>query len=248
MEPIVHFIGIGAQKAGSSWITQCLDEHPDICTPYVPGASARSSKYENKHKKETHFFDRDIEKGTDLYSSYFAHCKNDAVRGEWTPKYISDPSVPPRIKKVVPNVKILACLRNPIDRAFSHYRYKIQKKGIQKSFKDVYDNHEDMLERGLYATHLKQFRELFPEENIWIGWYDEATQDSESFIQSLYDFLEVDASFRPPSLRTMVNEGSHRELQILDVERKELIDFYSSDIKNLEVLTGKDLRHWIYEN
>ena len=97
------FIGIGASKAASSWIFSCLKEHPEICV---------------SSKKEINFFNKpyNYNKGIEHYKSFFKHCPKKSIKGEFTPNYINSTQVPQLIHKHFPNVKIIACLRNPIDK------------------------------------------------------------------------------------------------------------------------------------
>lgn len=110
------FIGIGVMKAATTWIFQCLVEHPDIC-----GSS----------KKEIHFFDRpeNYKKGLEYYKAFFNNCSHDKVKGEYTPRYIFSKDAPELIYKNFLDVKIIACLRNPVDRAASHYKFSVCQNG-----------------------------------------------------------------------------------------------------------------------
>src|SRR6056297_562433 len=104
----IDFIGIGAQKAGTSSIFHFLKEHPEICT---------------SSKKEIHFFDKEYNylKGIKFYRKFFNNCSSKNIKGEFTPRYIYHPKVAQRIKKYFPDVKLIVSLRNPIERAISHY-------------------------------------------------------------------------------------------------------------------------------
>ncbi|MFX0073102.1 MAG: sulfotransferase domain-containing protein, partial [Candidatus Hermodarchaeota archaeon] len=107
------FIGIGAMKAASEWILSCLDEHPEICvTSY----------------KEINFFNKpyNYEKGLKYYYKFFSHCPKDKIKGEFTPSYMLSPMSADLIYKTFPQVKLIVCLRNPAERAYSDYRYNIQ--------------------------------------------------------------------------------------------------------------------------
>src|SRR3989344_5640213 len=100
----VDFIGVGAPKCGTTWIAECLAEHPDVCFSW---------------NKEPHFFnrDREYEKSLDYYRTYFKNCENKKLRGEYTVNYLYFDSAADRIKKHFPGTKIIIALRNPIERA-----------------------------------------------------------------------------------------------------------------------------------
>jgi hypothetical protein len=110
------FIGIGAMKAATYWIYHCLDAHPEICM---------------SSRKELHFFEKpaNYRMGIGWYTSHFSHCSEGKVLGEITPAYLSSPDAPVLIHRHYPRVKIFACLRNPVERAYSHYRFEVVRKG-----------------------------------------------------------------------------------------------------------------------
>ena len=101
-----NFLIIGAVRCATGWISQCLREHPDIFMA----------------SDETHFFDENYEKGLDWWEQiYFDTWKSEKAVGEKTANYIFEPSVPARIASFSSDVKLICCLRDPIDRMYSHY-------------------------------------------------------------------------------------------------------------------------------
>lgn len=198
------FIGIGDQKAATSWIFQCLAEHPDIC-----GSSS----------KEVHFFDKDYNyrQGLDHYRSFFEHCRPGNIKGEFTPRYIFLPEVPERIYENYPNIKLIACLRNPVERTFSQYRYEVQQKGrlsIFGSFREALDKDQNLKERGFYHKLLTRYFDLFPRENILILVYEELKEAPLDNIQRIYSFLGVDANYEPDSLYQKKNVTGSRKVEL----------------------------------
>jgi len=130
----VDFIGIGAARRGTTWIYECLKEHPQICVSKI---------------KEVRFFSdqRTYRKGMKYYQSFFNHCSGNKIKGEISPAYLwgkNGENVASLIKKHFPGVKIFAVLRDPAERAYSHYHY------------DMY------IEQGLYYTKLKNILIYFP--------------------------------------------------------------------------------------
>ena len=115
---MVDFIGIGAQRSGTSWVYACLYEHPEICIPI----------------KEIHFFSRPrYENGTLWYEEHFATCGVGKRCGEFSTSYLYSDVTAERIHKHYPEVKILAILRNPITRALSQYGNAIKGGEIPES-------------------------------------------------------------------------------------------------------------------
>jgi len=184
----VDFIGIGAQKSGTTWIAQCLKEHPQICTPL---------------KKELHFFDKpyNYRKGIDFYASFFDHYSEGELKGEFSPGYLYYEHSAFRINEYFPNVKLIACLRNPIERAYSHYRSASGRgrMSVYKSFEDAVQKNPILTDKSFYYLQLKRFYDLFPEENILVLIYDDLKKDPIKFMKTVYSFLDVDDNFIAPS-------------------------------------------------
>ena len=110
-----YFLGIGAQKSATSWISKCLNEHPDICVAL---------------SKETHFFsdDKRFSQGIEHYKLYFTNCCNKNIhKGEYSTTYLFSKFAPQRICNMYPDVKLIVSLRNPVDRAISHIKHLISK-------------------------------------------------------------------------------------------------------------------------
>ncbi len=115
---MVDFIGVGAQKSGTSWAYACLYEHPEICAPV----------------KEIHFFSRPrYEEGKEWYEGHFKKCEEGLLRGEFSTSYLYSEESPERIHACYPNAKLIAILRNPIDRAYSQYRNTIKAGDISEA-------------------------------------------------------------------------------------------------------------------
>jgi hypothetical protein len=107
------------------------------------------------------------------------------------------------IHKHLPNVKLIACLRNPAERAYSDYRYNIQEGGrfrIYENFEDTIKNDEDFRERGYYYKQLKPYFDLFPRENILVVFFEDLKKNPKEFIQKIYKFLGLKDQDFVPSL------------------------------------------------
>ena len=113
-----NFLIIGGQKCASSWFDNCLRQHKQIFLPNF------------KHKKEINFFDKYYDNGYEWYENLFVCGKNYLAVGETSSHYLSNRNVAQRIFKYIPDTKIIVLLRNPIDRAFSHYKMVLLRKGL----------------------------------------------------------------------------------------------------------------------
>ena len=125
------YLVIGAQKAGTTSLYRYMISHPMI----RPASD-----------KQVHYFDFNYDKPFDWYRSQFpAGSGNGLVTGEATPYYIFHPDAARRVRLVLPDVKIVALLRNPIDRACSHYMHEIKNGTESLSFEDAVEAEEGRL-------------------------------------------------------------------------------------------------------
>jgi Sulfotransferase domain len=180
------FLLIGAQRAGTTSLFYYLRRHPHVARPGT---------------KEVHFFDDRFWLGVDWYRSFFATSAErrlarlrggDLVAAEATPYYLFHPAVPERVAATIPSVRLVVLLRDPVDRAYSHYR-KMRRMGLERlSFEDALEKEENRLEgeeerlladpryrsrhhrrhayvaRGLYADQLERWLAHFPREQLLV--------------------------------------------------------------------------------
>lgn len=188
-------MGLGGERCGTSWIYGCLDEHPRLCMPF----------------KTVNFFHRDDNygRGLDWYEGHFRQCGDDKLAGEITTAYLYSTAAPQRIHEYHPGVKLFVSLRNPVDRAFSHYQNEVRAGIIDRSvsFGEALEQRPICVENGLYTEALRRYLSLFPQDQLLILIYEDCLEDPEGFIGSIYEFLGVDSSFRPSTLHSRVNEG-----------------------------------------
>lgn len=190
-----NFLIIGAMRCATGWIRQCLLEHPDIFIP----------------RYETHFFDIHYHNGLRWWEQrYFSGYGGEKAVGEKTATYLHVPEVPRRIANSLPGVKLICCLRDPTDRAYSHYLMMARNdKGIRATpFLQATTPDSDFVRRGLYFRQIKWFLELFPRESLLIKIYEDKEQDPTGFIQGIFEFLGVDSNFVPPSVQVQTKPGA----------------------------------------
>jgi hypothetical protein len=192
MKNNIDFIGIGAQRTGTSWVYACLYEHPEICAPI----------------KEIHFFSRPrYENGLSWYEDHFKKCDDTKKSGEFSTSYLYSEEAAGRIAEAYPQTKIIAILRNPIDRAVSQYGNAIKGGEIPETmpFAEYYKTERSVLEQGLYAKQLARYYAHFAASHILILIHEDARKDPQAFIQKIYAFLGVDAHFVPSMLNETIN-------------------------------------------
>lgn len=189
----VDFIGVAALRSATTWISQCLAEHPQICFSST---------------KETLFFNRlyNFEKGLKFYRKFFKDCDNDKVKGEYTPSYYLDEEAAKRIKEYFPDVKIFLCLRNPSERAIDHYVYDKRKGMVETPFSEIIGKTDTRyIKDSFYYSYLNKFLKHFNPENVLILIYEDIQKDPREFIKNIYRFLNVDNSFVPSVVSDKLN-------------------------------------------
>ncbi len=194
----IDFIGVGASRSGSSWLSSCLAEHPEICF---------------STEKETHFFDdiHSYQKGFNYYESFFKCRDGNQIKGEFTPGYFTDHQVAKKIRDYNPNVKIIAILRNPVERAYSEYLYNIARElEIERTFASALQGKlsKRYLDRGFYSAHLKQFYEAFPAEQILILDYADVSLRPSELLKEVYNFLDVNNEFLSSKTKSVINTSN----------------------------------------
>lgn len=189
---MINFIGLGAQKSGTSWVYACLYEHPEICSPI----------------KEIHFFSRErFNEGKDWYESHFKKCRAGLMRGEFSTSYLYSEETPERIRALYPEAKLIVILRNPIDRAYSQYTNAIKAGEIQGSVtaEEYFKSEPSSLLQGKYTAQLERYYTHFPNDQILVLIYEDSKRDPVAFIKRIYEFIGVDTTFVPSMLMKEVN-------------------------------------------
>lgn len=192
--PRIDFIGVGAQRSGTSWLFNCLTQHPAISGP-VAGAG-----------KEVNFFNHHYTRGYHWYHSLFDF--GALTVGEFSVLYAPEPSVPERIRRYRADVLLLACVRDPVERAYSHHLHEIRRGRVPPElyeFDAAADGNPTYVDQGRYFTHLSRFYDLFPRDQIRVVVLDDVRDDPGAVMSDTYRFLGVDAGFRPSLATKVVN-------------------------------------------
>lgn len=210
----IDFLLIGAQKSGTTSLWKHIAAHPQI---FVPAT------------KEVEFFSdpQRFERGLDWYwNTYFSAAPDAACKGEATTQYMMFPEVSRRIHDAFPEVKLLALLRNPIDRAYSHYRMTVMRGYENRSFDECVDAlqsrsddedgeldiHRDYLRFGEYGRILERYLEHFDTGQFNLVFTEALDADPVQLARTVYEFLGVDPDFRPDNLSKRFNVSGRRSM------------------------------------
>jgi hypothetical protein len=209
MTRLPDFLLIGAAKSGTSALFRYLKQHPQI---YFSS------------KKEPHYFSFDEKsKHTagpgdtiplavtdfDAYCALFENAPSGSMAGEASTSYLYREETPERIRNVLPLVKMVAILRNPIERAFSAYMHLVRdSRETEQSFRQALKREGERIvlnwdpiwhytRVGLYAQQLARYLRLFSEDQILIFLHEDMVKDQSGVLRKIFGFLGVDANFQP---------------------------------------------------
>ena len=190
--PKASFLGLGTQKAGTSWIHACLYEHPEV---YLPP------------DKEIHYFSRRFDKGEKWYGKKFLKKREDQIAGELSPTYLPSLDAPERIQQYNSDIKLIICVRHPVDRAFSAFKYAQQMREVSHTmtFEEAIRNDPAYVDYGMYGKHIERYGRYFCQDQIKIVLFDDLIYDAKAFMKEIYKFLGIDSSFESQFLNRKVN-------------------------------------------
>lgn len=188
-----RFFCIGAQKAGTTTLHHILARHARISLPEI---------------KETKFFIDDAlyQQGFDYYrKTFFNADATGKIEGEIDPDCLFFPSAAQRIYHYAPDSKLIVLLRDPIDRAYSHYLMSVRRGFEKLSFEDamaaeakrmqgdwIDQIHFSYIRRGFYSTQIRSFTDYFPRRNFLFLLFDELATDQQACIDKVCNFLQID--------------------------------------------------------
>ena len=176
-----NFLICGASKSGSEWLQRCLAEHPEVFISF----------------KAANFFDLFHDKGQKWYESCFSEWSGEKAVGEKSTTYIISPKVPERIHKCIPSVKLLFVLREPVERAYSHYKMQLRASDVSGRIEQVLMPGQALVEEGRYFLQISRFLEYFNPSQIKVLLYDDLQYDKKLFLNEIFSFLQISTDFEP---------------------------------------------------
>jgi hypothetical protein len=243
------YVIIGAQRCGTTSLHNYLMQHPNVVSSY---------------KKEIKFFDSNYGRGERWYRSHFPYeeeMTDDAlITGEGSPYYVYHPKAAQRMSAMLPNIKLIALLRNPVDRAYSHYQLSFRRGRETLSFEDALAQEEKRLDgvleniladdnypmfnhkhftyrlRGIYADQLPAWFEHFSREQILIIKSEDFYADPAGTFQKVVSFLELPTWDLP--VYKNYNAGQYSTMQ--PETRAQLVEYFKPHNQRLYELLGTD--------
>ena len=201
--PLPNFIIFGTRKAGTTSLYHYLSQHPEIYMSTLKGS--RFFLYDPAEpKKGKNIPVKTLEAFSELFDG--AIKKKAKAVGEASPTYINSSMAADRIRATLPNVKLIASLRHPVDRTYSHYQMEMRYRRGDDRVPLSANNIPQWADVGLYSKHLKHYFEIFDPSQIKIIILEEWQTDPLAMLRDVYRFLEVDENFIP-DLKTKYNAG-----------------------------------------
>lgn len=240
------FLVIGAQKAGTTALYAYLRWHPQITGPFW---------------KEVSFFDRHWAKGEFWYRGQFPLRREGRLVGEASPSYVFHPLAPERVRSLVPAVKLIALLREPAARAYSHYQHEVALGREPLSFEDALAAEDERLRgevdrlrsdprafsrawwdhtyvsRGLYAEQLERWLALFPRAQLLVVTTEQLGARPAETYANVLQFLGT----RPHELEDYPRVFDREYPPMREETRKALVARFAEPNRRLEELLGRPL-------
>jgi len=251
------FVIIGGQKCGTTSLYNYLIEHPNV----LPARN-----------KETRFFQtRRYGRGELWYRASFPtkarkrraerEGGQKLITGESTPEYLFFPQVPGRVRKTVPHVRLIVLLRNPVDRAYSHYQHKVRNGRETLSFEEAIEREEERLageveqvladpryyshnldhysylRRGIYVDQLRAWRRFFPKGHLLILRSEDLYEDAPAVVGRTLTFLGLPALDTERYARH--NVGGYKE-EMDPAVRGRLVEYFSPHNRKLYEYLDRD--------
>ena len=245
-----RFLIIGAARAGTTSLYSYLVRHPAVGAPT---------------HKELHFFDMNYEQGVGWYRRHFPAVapgnRRGTVTGEASPYYLFHPAVPSRVRETLPEARLIALVRNPIDRAYSQHQLahrhgrdelpfeeaiaaeqsrldgELERIREEPGYQSVSHRHHSYLARGLYAEQLERWLSEFPREQLLVIRSEDFFSDPPAVYSDVLRFLELPAH----------ELGEYRAYNqkpydgLAPATRQELRSYFAEPNRRLEALLSREL-------
>ncbi len=229
------FLGIGAQKSGTTWLYANLRCHPEL---YLPD------------NKEVHYLDRHYYRGLRWYAAHFRNAGG-RLAGEITPAYAA--ISPERIRfvhAVMPNLRLLFLLRNPVDRAWSQAVSTLLRRPSRKladlSEREIIAHLQSdvSLKRGSYINCLDNWLAVYPADRLFVGYFEDVAERPLALLSAVLAHLGVSRNpdWERFPYRQMVNKGLRTPMP--RAIRTFLQEMYRAEIEALYQRFGEPVREW----
>lgn len=257
-----NFFIIGAAKAGTTSLYRYLEQHPQIYMSPIkePNFFALEGQpLDFRGPDDRLYIEQFSVTERERYEALFEASGPEPVRGEASALYLYSPQAPARIYRDVPDAKIVAVLRHPVDRAYSAFLHLLRDaREPLPSFEAALGAEEARVRggwehlwhlrgMGFYGEQLGRYYRCFGRERIRVYLYEELQREPEGVIADILSFLGVDPGFKPDRSVRHNEPGMPSEARpsVPPEVRRRLLAGYRNDIAYLQGLIQKDLGGWL---
>ena len=210
-----NFLIVGAAKSGTTSLYYYLQQHPSIylspvketnffATNFVDGKPTLTNlDFNLEQAQKISFLTRDWESYLQLFAESSIAAK---AIGEVSPLYLNSSVAAQKIKSFLPDVRLIAILRNPVDRAYSGYQMQLRQTDESRNFSTSINQDEIYIRGGFYYSKLKRYFDVFDRHQIKILLYEDFKVNPLQAMQDIFEFLRVDTTF-VPELSQKFNQG-----------------------------------------
>lgn len=249
------FVLVSVERGGSTSLYRYITAHPCVGEAF---------------RKEVHYFDMNAERGLDWYRAHFPTRAwaawtrlrhGAAMTGEASPYYLYHPHVPARLARVLPDARLIALVRNPVERAYSHYHLNVRQGKEELSFEEAIDREDERLKgewdrlvadehawsdrhyqfaylgRGHYAERIAAWREHFPAEQLLVLRSEDLYADPEATVGRAFEHIGLPA-WRASGYK-VYNQKPYPGLD--PATRRRLVEHFEPHNQRLEDLLGREL-------
>ena len=246
------FLVVGGQRCGTTWLYHLLDAHPQVFMARPPRPEPKLFVRADLTAEDIETYETQWFGGGDAQSA--------RARGEKSTSYLETPGTAGRIAAAYPEIKILAILRHPLERAVSNYAFS-RRNGLETAPLDEAIRDEDQRVaahafdgvsahpfaysmRSRYADLLEPYRQQFGADHLGLFLYDDLVRNPADTCAAIYRFLEVDSTFSPGDYSTRYNESPLTDASVTRASLEFLRDRITASNRRLAAWLGRDLSHW----
>jgi hypothetical protein len=190
----VDFLIIGATKSATTWLQRSLQANPLVSMP----------------DPELHYFSREYGRGDQWYLSQFPDDAGALIAGEKSNSYLESPEAAVRIASKLPDAKLVAQLRNPVERAYSHYCMMYRRGEVDRHIEAYLDprNSTDqrLISGGFYCRQLRAYYDRFPSERLLVTFYETIEARPQQQLSTVRAFLGLPAGEASEPIRVKVKD------------------------------------------